>query len=1129
MSSGAAGTMRIWIAPTNTCEFNAGEVLWKDEVPIPAGEGWTNAEIQVTQVGVIENPPLYVNISNWTSGDSLCIDMMKWVPDGGDEPIEPGDEDVPFPAGSVTVSGYAGKYDGAEHGISVKSEIAGFAAKYCTEQFGEFTTEAPTLSDVGSLTVWCEMSAPGYITETNSATVAISRREVSLTSGSDSKAYDGSPLQCADIHVGGDGFATGEGAGFNVTGSQTDVGESENAFTYMLNEGTKADNYAIATSNGTLTVTKASVGPGGGEEPGGGAVPTGGESKFDKACDYDGEGHAIDTNALVAAFGAAMVGGATVEYAVDDGSGASGGVGHAALPWVNEPSVYTNAGEYIVWYRVTNPNYEYFEHAAKVTVKTAENTWISEPSIAGWTSGQAASEPDMGVAKFGVASVTYGETGTTPPVDAGDYTAVFTVPATENYTGLAKSVPFTVAPEPPVIHIPGEGKVVVPKTWKTGQKVTWKATAAKGSVFAHWEGPFVDKLELSRNELRNPSLQFSMPAEFNTNWISAVFIAVDDDRLGNLTLSQPGPFAPNEDVDGLRVVDDSESYVTASVSGLPAGLKFNAKTLAITGKPTKSGVYWAQIKAKNASGYQWAENVKMTVSGEGPEANEPRLTRTAYYPLTVICATEGGTVVGTGVYADGKKVSVTAKSARGWAFAGWYLDAGLAEPAAFATGDMRSTSQSVMVPEVRYLFARFVVESDDVDSLKVAVGDAWTDPDGTFSLDLGACVESLSLPKLAVTGLPAGLKYDAKTLRISGKATKPGVYTVKVAATNASVKKATDAPSTSFKITVPNFECDAMPNLKSATDAYGIVFAGVVFSPGRIDCTPKNGWSVRVAGLPTGLKYDAKTGKISGVPTAKAGSYTVTFTASKKGEANQVATITLNVESLPAWAVGTFDGAIEDGALDDELGTALLTVAANGKISGKILEGGRTWTLSAASFDSVDDPKSETESQVFIATVVGKIGKEIVSNDVKLAAASVDGVDVGVASGSAERRDGAAVALYRWATCQNLWKRVDTNADMPVFKANIVKTVELAEPGDTDNALKLTFKANGVVVFSGKVGGVNASGSSQLVPVLPDEGVAAPYQVTLYAPPKGASAGLHETYFVELELEGAIVKDIIFK
>ena len=63
---------------------------------------------------------------------------------------------------------------------------------------------------------------------------------------------------------------------------------------------------------------------------------------------------------------------------------------------------------------------------------------------------------------------------------------------------------------------------------------------------------------------------------------------------------------------------------------------------------------------------------KVTVSGDGKEAKEPKLTRTAYYPLTVICATEGGTVSGTGVYAEGKKVTIKATAAKGYVFAGWY-------------------------------------------------------------------------------------------------------------------------------------------------------------------------------------------------------------------------------------------------------------------------------------------------------------------------------------------------------------------------------------------------------------------------------------------------------------------------
>ena len=85
--------------------------------------------------------------------------------------------------------------------------------------------------------------------------LTITKRAVTLTSASDSKVYDGNALTNGEVTVSGDGFAKDEGATYNVTGSQTNVGESDNTFTYTLNEGTKADNYDIKTENGTLTVT----------------------------------------------------------------------------------------------------------------------------------------------------------------------------------------------------------------------------------------------------------------------------------------------------------------------------------------------------------------------------------------------------------------------------------------------------------------------------------------------------------------------------------------------------------------------------------------------------------------------------------------------------------------------------------------------------------------------------------------------------------------------------------------------------------------------------------------------------------------------------------------------------------
>ena len=85
--------------------------------------------------------------------------------------------------------------------------------------------------------------------------LTVTPRKVLMTSGSDEKVYDGTPLTKDEVTVTGDGFIEGEGATYDVTGSQLDVGSSDNTFTYELNEGTLADNYIIETEEGELTVT----------------------------------------------------------------------------------------------------------------------------------------------------------------------------------------------------------------------------------------------------------------------------------------------------------------------------------------------------------------------------------------------------------------------------------------------------------------------------------------------------------------------------------------------------------------------------------------------------------------------------------------------------------------------------------------------------------------------------------------------------------------------------------------------------------------------------------------------------------------------------------------------------------
>ena len=144
------------------------------------------------------------------------------------------------------------KYDGQSH------EVTGFKTDTFTVEGNTYTvsglTAAGSGTDAGSYTVSVNVSDQFSVIP-QTGTLTINKRSVTLTSASDKKEYDGDALTNDEVTVTGDGFVTGEGATYDVTGTRTLVGSSKNDFTYTLNEGTKADNYDITPSFGTLTVT----------------------------------------------------------------------------------------------------------------------------------------------------------------------------------------------------------------------------------------------------------------------------------------------------------------------------------------------------------------------------------------------------------------------------------------------------------------------------------------------------------------------------------------------------------------------------------------------------------------------------------------------------------------------------------------------------------------------------------------------------------------------------------------------------------------------------------------------------------------------------------------------------------
>ena len=177
----------------------------------------------------------------------LTVKAKSIVPDGPDTPDEK--------KTGITVSEPSdSKYDGKEH-----KEVLTVTDTKTGKELVAGTDYSVTYSSdlVNAGTVKVTVAGLGNYSGSFTKTYKITKRSVTLTSATVSKVYDGSALTNTSITVSGDGFVEGEGASYEVTGSQTVVGNSANSFEYKLNENTLASNYNITKVVGTLTITAA--------------------------------------------------------------------------------------------------------------------------------------------------------------------------------------------------------------------------------------------------------------------------------------------------------------------------------------------------------------------------------------------------------------------------------------------------------------------------------------------------------------------------------------------------------------------------------------------------------------------------------------------------------------------------------------------------------------------------------------------------------------------------------------------------------------------------------------------------------------------------------------------------------
>ena len=391
-----------------------------------------------------------------------------------------------------------------------------------------------------------------------------------------------------------------------------------------------------------------------------------------------------------------------------------------------------------------------------------------------------------------------------------------------------------------------------------------------------------------------------------------------------------------EEDDLFVVVEDGW---TLKVTGLPAGLAYDAKTGAITGKPTKFGNYTVTFTA--------------TKKGETTQVATRTIVIKGRTVKVVVVEDEEGmkSIAGAGEYAVGAKVSFKAVANKNYVFAGWYKTYG-AYRERFEPGeniDYRTANFTYTMPDEDItLYARFETAEEDAQLLTTGLDgrgalidteEIYLDED--YEQWLGC--DSLSAPTIKVSGLPKGLTFDAKKGLISGMPTVPGIYEVTFTLSNASIKSKTEK----YEITVANFNSDVIWGLDNAGKNFPYEYTvGLSSECSELIVTADDGYALKVSGLPAGLKFDSKTGAITGTPT-KAGTYTVTFTATK-GKDTQVATRTFVVSALPPLLVGTYSGFIRKGCDDANRGTFTMTATEAGKVTAKIVDAQGTYSFSGS-------------------------------------------------------------------------------------------------------------------------------------------------------------------------------------
>ena len=261
---------------------------------------------------------------------------------------------------TITAAGHEGTYDGKAHGITVTAP-ENATIKYGEQEGSYEQSEAPTYTDAGTYEVYYQVTMDNYTTVTGSATVEISKADITPTVTLEGWTYGATANTPTITGNTGNGTVTYT---YKAEGAETFVETApETAGNYTIKASiAETTNYNAGEATATFTITAATM-----------TVTAKGYEGT-----YDGKAHGITVTAPE---------NATIKYGTAEGTYE-----------LNASPEYTTAGNYTVYYQVTMDNYATVTGSETVKISKAEAELefdVPEESKVYATIGKEFTEPTL--------------------------------------------------------------------------------------------------------------------------------------------------------------------------------------------------------------------------------------------------------------------------------------------------------------------------------------------------------------------------------------------------------------------------------------------------------------------------------------------------------------------------------------------------------------------------------------------------------------------------------------------------------------------------------------------------------------------------------------------------------------